>query len=178
MGMTYCEMITASKTWTCPKAGRWKIICVGGGASGGIGNPLTQNAGGTTSFGSLLSALGGKKSTIGTSVRDIGGEGGYTGLNYGGAGAIVASSSNYCSGASLNGGQPAQAGIGYGAGGGAKHSSFVAGGKCGELKIIELDLTLNQSIACTVGLGGAAVSEDSYGGTAGNSGVIIVRFIQ
>ena len=28
--MQYIEYIEESKTWTCQKTGKWKVICVGG----------------------------------------------------------------------------------------------------------------------------------------------------
>ena len=187
--MTYCEMITASKTWSCPKAGRWKIICVGGGASGGIGTisgtaeTVQQNAGGTTSFGSYLSALGGTKDLHGGNYDFVGGHGGYTGISYGGAGGIQVSKTSFTSPV-INGGLPRTTGIGYGAGGGSSISGSdnrPISGKCGEFKCIELDLTAGQSIACTIGVGGAAIpvsTNINMYATAGNSGVIVVRFIQ
>lgn len=173
--MTYEQWITASTTWTCPKAGIWEIICVGGGASGGpvVEKTLTQNPGGTTSFGSYLSAAGGQKgSATNAGTANPGGVGGYTGLDYGGAGYTINSSPT------KNGGGNASQGLGYGAGGGVIPSSSTStngfGGNCGELKSITLDLTTNQQIACTIGAGGAAVTNS----TAGKAGCIHVRFIQ
>ena len=65
--MVYCETIETSKTWTCPKSGVWKVICVGGGGAGlSYYNDSTNSigtAGGTTSFGSILSASGGISGT-------------------------------------------------------------------------------------------------------------------
>ena len=61
--MVYCETIEESKTWVCPKSGIWKVICVGGGGAGLSYASESTNyigtAGGTTSFGSILSASGG-----------------------------------------------------------------------------------------------------------------------
>lgn len=80
--MQYIEYIEESKTWKCPKSGKWKVICVGGGSSGGYFyrlnvsqstvNPSysdqnihssiisTQSSGGSTSFGSYLTVNGGE----------------------------------------------------------------------------------------------------------------------
>ena len=67
--MQYLHYIEESKSWTCPKSGVWKVICVGGGASGGYYITSSkvatgQHTGGTTSFGSYLSAEGGAKRCI------------------------------------------------------------------------------------------------------------------
>lgn len=187
--MTYYERITTNKTWTCPKTGRYKIICVGGGASGG-GKPRgsstnsKQNTGGTTSFGSYVSAAGGSTTAM-VAASAVGGIGGYTGVAYGGSGGCVYGSQSAVA-STVNGGCPGTSGLGYGAGGGATSSSgtgpYLAPGDCGDLKAIELDIAVNQSVACTIGAGGAAVSavEDTYTvtGTAGTAGCIDIRFIQ
>ena len=169
--MTYEEWITTSKTWTCPKAGIWEIICVGGGASGRLSptsDSAVQNSGGTTSFGSLLSAAGGQAYPSGLKIglTDSSGLNGYTGLSYG--------ESSLGDGAS---------GVGYGAGGGASGKTtnpavLALGGDCGELKSITLDLNANQSVVCTIGTGGAQVTSGTYVGLAGKAGCIHVRFIQ
>ena len=63
--MVYSETIRANKTWVCPKAGIYKIICVGGGGSGAAtlksaAETVTSGtAGGTTAFGTFISASGG-----------------------------------------------------------------------------------------------------------------------
>jgi len=169
--------IKSSQTWTCPKAGAWSVICVGGGASGGVtfqpNVSALQSAGGTTSFGSLLSAPGGAiESTCPSGIKSCGGYGGYDGTNYGGTPNIVFRSTASDSNAtiaipsSLNGGAPGSAGLGYGAGGGVgsayniqiKYDStsnqtavFAIPGKCGGMAIGIFDLTQNQSVACTIG---------------------------
>lgn len=72
--MQYLHYIEESKSWTCPKTGVWKVICVGGGASGGYygkSSMITaQHTGGTTSFGSYLSAQGGARDVCLTQVTD------------------------------------------------------------------------------------------------------------
>ena len=192
--MTYEEWITTSKTWTCPKTGIWEIICVGGGAGGGLkpnasGNTFSQNTGGTTSFGSYLSASGGSKSNeSGGFTGDVGGTGGYTGFNYGGIGEVrYTSTANDVSPATGNGGYIMEPGLGYGAGGGASGSSNSSGGgtaysgNAGEIKSMTLDLSANQSITCTIGTGGAAGDAGTSKiifATAGKAGCIHIRFIQ
>lgn len=65
--MKYVEFIEESKTWICPKTGKWKAICVGGGSSGGgsfydgtiLRTFLIFNQGQPTSFGNFLTADGG-----------------------------------------------------------------------------------------------------------------------
>ncbi len=167
--------IKSSQTWTCPKAGAWKIVCVGGGASGGIifheNTSALQSAGGTTSFGNLLSAPGGAVETACTShINGCGGYGGYDGMNYGGTPVTITKSTDNHTVApsSGNGGTPGSPGLGYGAGGGIgyvfqmgyKNSSststnqaniYAIPGKCGGMTMGIFDLTLNQSIICTVG---------------------------
>lgn len=136
--MEYLKWITSSTTYTVPKAGKYKIICVGGGASGGVAvhdkepanTKALQAAGKTTSFGSYLSATGGQPSVptfIGkgqyTSAR-FGGQSGYDGINYGSAGFgfLTANSSDKVhtpiTHISIGNNSP-DTGHGYGAGGGA-----------------------------------------------------------
>lgn len=98
--MKYFEVITASKTWTCPKSGIYKIIAVGGGSSHAVRcdfattDPVSETlytAGGATSFGSILTAKGGvpqklgelKLTTAKGGIPIKGGAGGYTLQNYG-----------------------------------------------------------------------------------------------
>lgn len=169
--------IKSSQTWTCPKAGAWKIVCVGGGASGGLAFyadvSAFQSAGGTTSFGSLLSASGGAIETAcPTLIKGCGGYGGYDGMNYGGTPMIVQrvnttdNTTAHLTPASGNGGVLGTPGLGYGAGGGVgevyqlgtKTGSATNNvqvnavpGKCGNMAMGIFDLNLNQSISCTIG---------------------------
>lgn len=168
--------IKSSQTWTCPKAGAWKIVCVGGGASGGVtfahNVSALQSAGGTTSFGSLLSAPGGAVETAcPQSIKSCGGYGGYDGMNYGGTPMTAFRSSNdgntaFVSPAAGNGGVIGSPGLGYGAGGGVgqvyqittkngtqsnNSNVYAVPGKCGGMAMGIFDLALNQSISCTVG---------------------------
>ena len=174
--------IKSSQTWTCPKAGTWRVICVGGGASGGLTfhqNVIAlQSAGGTTSFGNLLSAPGGAIETTCTiGAKSCGGYGGYDGVNYGGNPMVILRPSTYSTssttldisaslGPSLNGGTLGSPGLGYGAGGGVGliitintkngdsasiSNIYAVPGKCGSMAMGIFDLALNQSISCTIG---------------------------
>ena len=107
--MQYIQYIEESKTWVCPKTGKYKVICVGGGGTGILYTTSTEVAsqyiyqnGTPTSFGSYLTANGSQisnpKSTLYTDVptdnssnaknltnyTHIGGYGGYDGNSYGG----------------------------------------------------------------------------------------------
>ncbi len=184
--------IKSSGTWTCPISGTWKVICVGGGSSGGIfdrtSNSYKQNIGGTTSFGNVISASGGgicQYYEIHKNIVCCGGYGGYDGINYGGSPAIMieyGSNSYAIAGASLNGGVVGCQGIGFGAGGGSssKDSGELAlPGLCGDQIMTILDLTENQQIVCTVGDGGAAPAASNYDseGTSGKRGVIYLEYL-
>lgn len=168
--------IKSSQTWTCPKAGVWKIVCVGGGASGGVtfspNVSALQSTGGTTSFGSLLSAPGGTiESVCSIGVKSCGGYGGYDGMNYGGVSMMASRSASgsdttFLSSATGNGGTIGSPGLGYGAGGGVgqvyqistkngtqsnNSNIYAVPGKCGGMTMGIFDLALNQSMSCTIG---------------------------
>lgn len=168
--------IKSSQTWTCPKAGVWKIVCVGGGASGGVtfypNVSALQSTGGTTSFGSLLSAPGGTiESVCSIGVKSCGGYGGYDGMNYGGVSMMASRSTSgadttFLSSAAGNGGMIGSPGLGYGAGGGVgrvyqistkngtqsnNSNIYAVPGKCGGMTMGIFDLVLNQSMSCTIG---------------------------
>lgn len=176
--------IKSSQTWTCPKTGAWKIICVGGGSSGGLGfshNGIQStiiNNGGTTSFGSILSANGGvnvfKPVGIYSSITayGVGGYGGYDGVNYGGVPQSCFSNVNIgitASNATLNGGHYYTPGGGFGAGGASSRvpikalssagnesslTGFPLPGMCGEMAMIIYDINQETGITCTIGQGG------------------------
>lgn len=179
------EYIESTKTWTCPQSGIWKVTCVGGGASGGIVEGtsnigICQAAGGSTSFGSYLSASGGAALTLVISESDnrfVGGEGGYDLLNYGGAGYIQRGSNMFIQLTDNGGSFFELTGKGWGAGGGNRNFTSYAnptfkssnsdnisvtfynfGGSRGELKTTILKLDKDQSIPCTVGKGGKATT--------------------
>ena len=215
--MQYLHYIEESKSWTCPKSGIWKVICVGGGASGGYyiipSIATVQHTGGTTSFGSYLSAEGGAKRCIpnpsnGQIPESFNPSG--TG-SYGMAMGQIGYDGTNC--AVTDGGNR-----GYGAGGDACVRKFDvlpssggsrtsikgvnAGGTCGKVKSIIIDIDQGVSVACTIGKGGSnlfsdddikedisANLSDGFGGidggyeafskqfTSGNDGVIILQYL-
>lgn len=164
--MTYSETIKASKTWTCPKSGIYKIICVGGGGSGAASSANTADtatsgtAGGTTAFGAYLSASGGAT-----------GADAYTKGCITTASVILGGSNIFNSGNSINGyngasvyGTPNAAsvtGCGYGASGAAAAKGgllFVTGGQPGEVVSGIFDIDVGKQVACTIGKGGSGSS--------------------
>ena len=178
--MVYCETIETSKTWTCPKSGVWKVICVGGGGAGLSYYDNNTNsigtAGGTTSFGSILSASGGisgtdvNKDKIKITGSDYSIR--YTiGINgYNGAGVYGTESGEYI-------------GSGYGASGGAGYDGSVQArhsGLPGDVKSVITDISEGTSIACTIGSGGTVTingSPNSNIAFPGKSGAIIVQYL-
>ena len=173
--MQYLHYIEESKSWTCPKTGVWKVICVGGGASGGYYGALSkitaQHTGGTTSFGSYLSAQGGAKRCVpNPSNGQISGSFSPSGVGYYGMamGQIGYDGTN-C--AVTDGGNR-----GYGAGGDACIQDFTilrkngtssdsvngvnVGGSCGKVKSIVIDIEQGTSVACTIGKGGSNIFND------------------
>lgn len=190
--MKYIEWLKESKTWICPKSGKWKVVCVGGGASGGLYREdgetpvLTPTvSGGTTSFGSIVSADGAPStSDYTTAHRGVSGYGGYTGTNYGGAPAIgeLSYSDNFAINGTGNaglyaGGNPT-ASVGYGAGGGAVASDnkiYPIPGRAGAIESTIVDIDEGQMVICTVGKGGKTTDSVTKG--SGADGVIIVQYL-
>lgn len=173
--MVYCETIETSKSWTCPKTGVWKVICVGGGGAGVSYNNDSMNstgtAGGTTSFGSILSASGGISGTGVNKDKIALAETRYVmGINgYNGAGVYGAESGEYI-------------GSGYGASGGAGHISEKVrhAGLPGDVKSVITDISEGTSIACTIGSGGTVTTKGNIESTIawpGKSGAIIVQYL-
>lgn len=179
MATIYSETITANKTWTCPKDGIYKIICVGGGGAGSAkpsssGSTIEVNggAGKTTSFGSYLSAKGGASGGSGfkTKERYNGGEpiNGFNG---------AAAYGEVCYGITT--------GCGYGASGGAYNgntSAFLSAGQPGEVKSAIISFQKGDAVACTIGAGGAAgalVSTSSAFACSfeGAAGAIFIQYI-
>ena len=175
--MKYIEWLKESQTWVCPKGGKWKVIAVGGGAGGNFSFSLTKKGalaltsnGGTTSFGSIVSALGGvisEDSVPGAQAELISGQSGYNGMSIGGSGVAmknsVAVSLNKNCGLSTDG-------EGYGASGGCigttvRFSSNASSGNSditaypistphGQIESTIVDLIEGQSVICTIGKGG------------------------
>lgn len=167
--MQYIQYIESSATWTCPKTGKWKVICVGGGSSGNCsrgGNTYSGHTGEVSSFGTYLTAKGGNylsDSSTSASALSNGALNGFTGNNNN-YGTII----------------PAYVGLGYGA---ASQSSFSnIGGFPGEIKTTIIDLKENESIPCTIGKGGAIPEYYNSGnpmksGYAAKDGVIVVQYL-
>ena len=179
--MVYCETIETSKTWTCPKSGVWKVICVGGGGAGlsyyNDTSYSTGTAGGTTSFGSILSASGGISGTDVNKDKIVMADSNYSiryamGINgYNGAGVYGAESGEYI-------------GSGYGASGGAGYvnanSKVRHSGLPGDVKSVITDISEGTSIACTIGAGGTVTTNGSSSASIafpGKSGAIIVQYL-
>ncbi len=163
--MNYIEYIESSTTWRCPKGGLWKVICVGGGSSGGYGyisstgsikNSPLQSEGKDTSFGEILSAKGGKKcNTYGhsSSYSIITGQHGYDLFSYG---HILTGDHQYFRTSKYE----------YGAGGDSNSTYRITNldnkyadahgvpGMSGQIKVTITSLEQDQSITCTIGAGG------------------------
>jgi len=169
--------IEESQSWTCPMAGRWKVIAVGGGASGnfnvtGINYGIVIGNGGTTSFGSIISAEGGQ--TIDGGMKDsffkadfVSGQYGYDGFTYGGG---ICYSQNKEISAVGNNSLMSLRGQGYGASGGAEALDIkyqTSSGTStttshpfttphGAMKTTIVTLDKGETIPCTIGAGGVA----------------------
>lgn len=179
--MVYCETITANQTWVCSRSGVYKIICVGGGGAGyayaSDSNKTESEAGGTTAFGTYISADGGESGknevTLDGSANveaqnSIGFTGGANGFD----------------GACIYGAQSdAAVGYGYGASGAAlsTNGKKCHSGKAGEIASIIIELDKDTSVACTIGKGGEAVSIAQSTNTAyawsGKDGAIIIQYL-
>ena len=160
--MGYMSVIEKTGTWTCPYTGSYKIICVAGG-QGGSSTASAGGTGGSTSFGSYLTASGNWGGTayqsVGSSNVCSGGRNGYTLLDYG----IIDNTHTLYSdfGASI-----IHKSIGYGAGGYGRNA-----GGCGKLQMCVINLNEGDTINCIVGAGGNGSQ------CAGNAGVIVVQYL-
>lgn len=185
--MIYCETIESSKTWTCPKDGVWKIICIGGGGGGysyGAVNSTKYTAqggaGGSTSFGSYISASGGSAGKSDTAIHEY---------NSGSYHIKGSSGINGYNGASMYGSSGTaglDTGSGYGASGGSKCNEsgqwgVAAPGHPGDVKTIILDLVSGTAVACTIGAAGtgeeASGSNQTIIAYPGRKGAIIVQYL-
>lgn len=176
--MQYLYYIEESKSWTCPKSGIWKVICVGGGGAGLTYYTDTAysigTAGGTTSFGSILSASGGISGTDVNKDKIEMTDSNYSvryamGINgYNGAGVYGAESGEYI-------------GSGYGASGGAGYTNTNVkvrhSGLPGDVKSVITDISEGTSIACTIGAGGTVTNKGITIAFPGKSGAIIVQYL-
>lgn len=192
--MVYCETIESSKTWTCPKTGVWKVICIGGGGAGycsgesvGGEGVAAGTPGETTSFGTYLSASGGKSGTerlYSISCLEATGNSFYYKNRscYNGYNGIVEYGSFSESRAT---------GLGYGASGSgngnfsAVYKGTIRPGDVGEVKVVILDISANTQVPCTIGKGGEGVEELKKESTGepnlvafpGSSGAIILQYL-
>ena len=189
--------IEETQAWVCPMAGRWKVIAVGGGASGGgvidANSALTTyppTAGGTTSFGDVISANGGVATneidrTNGTSY--IGGYGGYNGFTFGGAPSSSngetfspAGGNNTMAYLNISHSTPTAA-LGWGAGGGSltnrSNGYYVIPGRAGDIRTTIVSIDEGDIIPCTVGTGGVAAEAKDFKFANGADGVIILQYL-
>lgn len=182
--MNYFEVITADKTWVCPKSGIYKIITVGGGSACGINamynSNYTQtinNSGGITTFGDRVTAKGGVSQNIAVKWDNyeliLGGAGGYTLEQYGGMGGIYVPSKYVAVAPTLNGGMAGHTGIGYGAGGGSTslaistavtsdNKTLIIGStksSAGDINEVVCDINSGDNIICIIGKGGTWTEE-------------------
>ncbi len=180
--MQYLEMITASKTWECPKTGVYKITCVGGGASGGYTASATviyaPVSGGITSFGDLVTAAGGggeQSGCAGPAEQEYGGIGGYTPYSFGGAGGIKCDSAYNLSPATGNGGNNGWTGTGYGASGGGFNYLRVTCYSPSPTEMIQgiFTLAVGDSYEVTIGEGGDILTPAADGTLTDMAGVAV-----
>lgn len=176
--MVYSETIKANKTWVCPKAGIYKIICVGGGGSGAAALKATSDtvtsgtAGGTTAFGTYLSAAGGATGADAYTK-------GFITINSG-------SAINGYNGASTYGtpNTASVTGCGYGASGQAytkAQNLFVSGGQPGEVVSGIFDIDVGKQVACTIGKGGTGATASDTNSLVccypGADGAIMIQYL-
>ena len=174
--MNLLETIETSKTWTCPKTGWWKVICVGGGASltyNSNNNTAIGEDGEATSFGTHLTALGGeanvddslvflfKEAFIGFDVANINLYGTIADTRkvihtYGRSGTTGTATST---------------------------SGFKGAPKCGRIKVGITHIDKGEIVACSVGravpptVTSGSVSEGNIKGATGTDGVIVVQYL-
>lgn len=180
--MNHFEVITANRTWICPKTGVYKIIAVGGGSSAAMkfvsSSPDDTKSicipGGITSFGNKLTAKGGtvytetgyfqiSRSSL-QNPEGFGGAGGYNLQTYGGVGGFYIGSTLMPP--TYNGGFLFLPGHGYGSGGAVgclntfvdvgniRYTYWLKSSVSGELAEMILDIESGESIVCTIGSGG------------------------
>jgi hypothetical protein len=177
------QVFTSSGTYTRTSGATRAVVIAVGGGGGGRGSGFNANGGtgGTTSFGSHVTAIGGSGGTL-----DSGGAGGT-----GGSGATIAIPGQGGGGAKtpnttsgMGGGQGGGRGVlgangvaGSRGGGGSGFSdgdnNVGAGGGQGETGIKYITSGLGATETVTIGAGGAAGTGTTPGG-AGGAGYIIV----
>jgi hypothetical protein len=170
------RVFTSSGTYTRTSGVTTAVVIAVGGGGGGGGSTINGGTGGTTSFGSHVTAVGGSGGTVATGGSP--GDGGT-----GGTGATIAIKGapggySYSDGGCVNfggigggpgGGKSATAGV-RGAGGGGNGGVFRGpGGGQGETGI-KYTTTVGATETVTIGAGGTA----GAGAAAGGAGYIIV----
>lgn len=179
--MTYCEIIKSSKMFVVPKSGIYKIICIGGGGAGYAYQSDTiltsSEAGGTTAFGSYISATGG------ASGKDVISLDGTVNVAAHAAAGFAGGINGFDGACEYGASSDATVGYGYGAGGAAltTNAKTYCSGQAGEVASITVELDKSASIACTIGAGGKAVAKAASSNTAyawsGKDGAIIIQYL-
>lgn len=166
--MQYIEYIEESKTWTCPKTGKWKVICVGGG--GCYYNTQGKADGSSTSFGTYLIASGGVSLLKATTKITL--FFGYAGVNSNSYGQpIEISAANEALSTTDIHKLLKSNCFGYGASYGDSGTATN-----GQVKTTIIDIPKDEKIACTIGKGGIISGHETWG-SLGGDGVIIVQYL-
>lgn len=176
--MIYCETIKSSKTYTPPKSGIYKIICVGGGGAGyaDTNNAITSEAGKTTSFGTHISANGGAS---GENVVKLNGTGTANSLQSNEKGGFDSGKNGFDGACVYGASSGAAIGYGYGASGGAyaaNNTKYISG-QAGDVVSTIVELDPSASIACTIGAGGKGGAGSNAYAWGGADGAIIVQYL-
>ena len=157
-GFTASAVITATDaSWPVPTLSSpiVKVTVIGGGGGGGSDNAV-GSAGGTTSFGTFLTAgggAGGRQSANAAARNGINGTDGFSAGNAGSAGGrrLVTGGETYT--------YEGQAGNG------------------GSISVSYVDLTAVSTVNVTIGAGGAGASGTSNTGGTGGRGEVIVEYV-
>lgn len=176
--MIYCETIKSSKTYTPPKSGIYKIICIGGGGAGyaDTANVIASEAGKTTSFGAYISANGGAS---GENVVKLNGTGTAEYLQPNEKGGFDSGKNGFDGACVYGASSGAAIGYGYGASGGAyaKSNTKYISGQAGEVASIIIELDKSDVVACTIGTGGKGGAGSYAYAWGGADGAIIVQYL-
>lgn len=176
--MQYLHYIEESKSWTCPKSGVWKVICVGGGGAGYVDGTkaTTSEAGKTTSFGAYISANGGAS---GENVVKLNGTGTAENLQTSEKGGFDSGKNGFDGACVYGASSGAAVGYGYGASGGAyaNNNTKYISGQAGEVASIIMELNKSDVVACTIGKGGKGGAVPYTYAWSGSDGAIIVQYL-
>jgi hypothetical protein len=181
------QVFTASGTWTKPAGLKYAIVeVVGGGQGGGGQSQEAGNAGGTTSFGSIISATGGDSGVGGVGSSgdiNVGGGDGAIQPHGTGSGAVGGSGGSSVLGGGGRGTSGSTAGLngknygGGGGGGGSSSSGAIGGGGGGAggySRKLVLASALGSTETVTIGAGGTGTTNSGRTGGNGAPGVCIV----